>query len=205
MSSENNLNGKISMNPKQLHKISSNGLELEQKVSGNYEKLNEVLENMIQSVKTPELNKQLENLYEIMKKVEENYNNNNKVVNDFFNKKIVEYNELAETVEEASSTLNQNAGFSEVTGSNGTANFEYDKVISSNDNVNLDVPTSTETPSVETTFETTIPNTDSDNLFAGDAGINIGNDNFTKSFGEGDGVIHLDPREKEGFGPTVDK
>lgn len=205
MSSENNLNGKISMNPKQLYRISNNGLELEQKVSGNYEKLNEVLENMIQSVKTPELNKQLENLYEIMKKVEENYNNNNKVINNFFNTKIEEYNELAKTVEEASTSLSQNAGFSGEAENNGTANFEYDKVISSNDNTYTEVPTNTETSSVETTFETKIPNTESGNLFVGDNGINIGNDNFTKSFGEDDGVIHLDPRERDGFGPKADK
>lgn len=205
MSSENNFNGTISMNPKRLYDISNNGLELENKVKGNYEKINEVLENMIQSVKTPELNKQLENLYEIMKKIEENYNNNNKVINDFFNKKIREYNELAKVVEEASTTLSQNAGFSEDTGNNSTANFGYDNVISSNDNANLEVPTSTETPSVETTFDTKIPDTESGNSFAEDIGMNIGNDNFNKSFGEDDGVIHLDPREWEGFGPTLDK
>lgn len=111
MNNTNNFTGTISMNPKHLYEISLTGIELEEKVKSNYQKLNMVIEELIQSVKTPELNKQLVNLYEIFKRVEENFNNNNNIINDFFTRKIEEYNSHAKNITEASNILMQNAGF----------------------------------------------------------------------------------------------
>lgn len=182
MNNTNNFTGSISMNPKRLYEISLKGIELEEKVKTNYEKLNVVVEELIQSVKTPELNKQLESLYEIFKRIEENFNNNNNVINDFFTKKINEYNTHAENITSASNTLMQNAGFESNTNIGSVTPINL--VGSNNNNYNHTKPI----------------------IHNNDTNMNISdNTSHVQPRGNNDNIISLDKREWEGFEPKVEK
>lgn len=108
----NNISGKISMNPKELYNISLTGVDLESRVSDNFKKMNDAFESILQAVKTPELNSKVVALYDIFKQVESNFNQNNKILNEFFDNKLKEYNEHALNVSEASSNLSNNIGLS---------------------------------------------------------------------------------------------
>lgn len=104
----NNISGKISMNPKELYNISLTGVDLESRVSDNFKKMNDAFESILQAVKTPELNSKVVALYDIFKQVESNFNQNNKILNEFFDNKLKEYNEHALNVSEASGNLSSN-------------------------------------------------------------------------------------------------
>lgn len=199
MSNTNNFNGTISMNPKKLYEISLTGVEVEEKVRINYQKLNTAIEDLIQSVKTPELNSQLKNLYEIFKKIEENFNNNNSVVNDFFANKIQEYTKHAENITEVSNTLIHSAGFEKNDGVN-SSNIVHDNQINVKD---YSYRETSQNDSVDDFFN----NQRSTDFKSDDLGLKEAN---SKSFAnsnikDNDNVISLDPREWEGFGPKVDK
>ena len=62
--------GVISMNPKALYNTALSGVDLESRVNANFQHLDDVFEELIQSVQTPELNSRLKSLYETFRKVE---------------------------------------------------------------------------------------------------------------------------------------
>lgn len=167
----NNMSGKISMNPKELYNVTLTGVDLESRVSDNFQKMNDAFESILQAVKTPELNQKVVALYDIFKQVETNFNQNNRIVNDFFSKKLQEYNEHAINITEASSNLSSNLGFtnsgSNINGNTFTSSVGLSKGAINNESATLDIKK---------------------------------NSDFVNNGSTADsGVISLDPREWEGF------
>ena len=167
----NNMSGKISMNPKELYNVTLTGVDLESRVSDNFQKMNDAFESILQAVKTPELNQKVVALYDIFKQVETNFNQNNRIVNDFFSKKLQEYNEHALNITEASSTLSSNLGFT----NNGTSTSDNNFV----SNVDMKSDALNNRP---VTLD-----------------IKRGNDFINNGSNVDSDVISLDPREWKGF------
>ena len=104
--------GVVSMNPKALYNTALNGVDLESRVNANFQHLDDVFEELIQSVQTPELNSRLKSLYETFRKVENDFDKNNQVINKFFEGQLQSYSEHAEKIGEAVGNLSQNSGSS---------------------------------------------------------------------------------------------
>lgn len=209
---ENNFTGSISMNPQRLYQISINGANLGEKVKTNYQKLNVTIEELLSAVKTPELNKQLEMLYEIFKKIEENFNGYNNTLNTFFANKIEEYNKHAQNISDASEYVIGNVGIDgNAVPSTGIAidrqfgvgsidnEFNNRNKVNNDSNVNLDVQKDFKTDSLNLKDVQYGNSSDLEYLHV-DNGATI-----VKSGMNGEGVIHLDSREWEGFGPKSDR
>ena len=119
--------GVVSMNPKALYNTALNGVDLESRVNANFQHLDDVFEELIQSVQTPELNSRLKSLYETFRKVENDFDKNNQVINKFFEGQLQSYSEHAETISEAVGNLSQNSGSS--------SNSSNDKVMPISGNI----------------------------------------------------------------------
>ena len=119
--------GVVSMNPKALYNTALNGVDLESRVNANFQHLDDVFEELIQSVQTPELNSKLKSLYETFRKVENDFDKNNQVINKFFEGQLQSYSEHAEKISEAVGNLSQNSGSS--------SNSSNDKVMLISGNV----------------------------------------------------------------------
>lgn len=119
--------GVVSMNPKALYNTALNGVDLESRVNANFQHLDDVFGELIQSVQTPELNSRLKSLYETFRKVENDFDKNNQVINKFFEGQLQSYSEHAEKISEAVGNLSQN--------SDSSSNSSNDKVMPISGNI----------------------------------------------------------------------
>ena len=103
--------GAISMNPEKLYNIALNGMDLESRVNANFQSLDGVFEELINSVQTPELNSQLKSLYDTFRKVENDFDRNNQVINNFFENQLQKYGKLAQNITDATGNLTGSIGF----------------------------------------------------------------------------------------------
>lgn len=120
-SSGNGSSGVVSMNPKALYNTALNGVDLESRVNANFQHLDNVFEELIESVQTPELNSKLKSLYDTFRKVENDFDRNNQVINKFFEGQLQSYSEHAETISDAANNLSENIGF----GDNGNYDLDH--------------------------------------------------------------------------------
>ena len=130
-----NFSGKISMNPEKLYNIALNGVDLQNRVNANFQSLNDVFDELINSVQTPELNAQLKSLYDTFRKVENDFDRNEQIINEFFENQLQDYSKHAQNITEATTNLsgsidNDNKGDA----TNNTSVYSRDK-ISSTDSV----------------------------------------------------------------------
>ena len=103
--------GIVSMNPEKLYNTALNGMDLESRVNANFQSLDGVFEELINSVQTPELNSQLKSLYDTFRKVENDFDRNNQVINNFFENQLQKYGKLAQNITDATGNLTGSIGF----------------------------------------------------------------------------------------------
>lgn len=213
----NNMSGKISMNPKELYNVTLTGVDLESRVSENFQKMNDAFESILQAVKTPELNQKVVALYDIFKQVETNFNQNNRIVNDFFSKKLQEYNAHALNITEASSNLSSDLGFTNNGTSTSDNTFTSDVDVSNdavnNEPVTLDFKIDDRRNPVNNDFAVDSGISAVDNNFVSNVDmksdalnnrpvtldVKRGNDFINNGSNVDSDVISLDPREWKGF------
>ncbi len=107
----NGNSGIVSMNPEKLYNTALNGMDLESRVNANFQSLDGVFEELINSVQTPELNSQLKSLYDTFRKVENDFDRNNQVINNFFENQLQKYGKLAQNISDATGNLTGSIGF----------------------------------------------------------------------------------------------
>lgn len=139
-----NFSGKISMNPEKLYNIALNGVDLQNRVNANFQSLNDVFDELINSVQTPELNAQLKSLYDTFRKVENDFDRNEQIINEFFENQLQDYNKHAQNITEATTNLSGSIDY----GNNGTA-VNNTSVYSSNEAKTVETSTSDENETVK--------------------------------------------------------
>ena len=140
-----NFSGKISMNPEKLYNIALNGVDLQNRVNANFQSLNDVFDELINSVQTPELNAQLKSLYDTFRKVENDFDRNEQIINEFFENQLQDYNKHAQNITEATTNLSGSIDYDNKGDStnNNTSVYSRDKISSDDSNI------SSETKAVE--------------------------------------------------------
>lgn len=131
-----NFSGKISMNPEKLYNIALNGVDLQNRVNANFQSLNDVFDELINSVQTPELNAQLKSLYDTFRKVESDFDRNEQIINEFFENQLQDYSKHAQNITEATTNLSGSIDYDNKSDApNNTSVYSKDKISSDGSDV----------------------------------------------------------------------
>ncbi len=135
-----NFSGKISMNPEKLYNIALNGVDLQNRVNANFQSLNDVFDELINSVQTPELNAQLKSLYDTFRKVENDFDRNEQIINEFFENQLQDYSKHAQNITEATTNLSGSIDYDNKGDStnNNTSVYSKDKISSDDSDVSIE-------------------------------------------------------------------